>query len=214
MRVTGSSPVPPTILKMLNKKVLQKLYYDSRLSVSDIAKTISVTPTMVGYWIKKYDLNRRSISESAYAKQNPGGDPFKIKNKLGGNDQELLIAGLMLYWAEGSRRNKHVIQLANLDERMLRLFARFLRVICGVNENKLCLTVQLYRDFDKEKTRDYWSKNLEIPKHFIAVNIHSDKRSKPNQQWSKYGIARIEVRNIKLKQWIDKALERYLDKWI
>ncbi len=180
----------------------------------DVAQTLSVTPAAVRYWMEKHRLRRRPNHESAYVKQNPDGGPFEIKNKLSESDRELLISCLMLYWAEGSRRNKHVIQLANLDERMLRLFVRFLRVICGVRENKLCLTVQLYRDFDKEKTKNYWSKNLRISKRFIAVNIHFDKRSKPNQQWSKYGIARIEVRNIKLKQWIDKALERYLDKWI
>lgn len=51
-----------------------------------------------------------------------------------------------------------------------------------------------------------------MPKRFITVNIHSDIRSKPEKQWSKYGIARIEIRNVKLKQWIGGALERYLGK--
>jgi len=62
-------------------------------------------------------------------------------------------------------------------------------------------------------TVTYWSRRLGIPKHFIAVNIHSDNRSKPDKQWSQYGIARIEVRNVKLKQWIDKELEKQIGKW-
>lgn len=68
--------------------------------------------------------------------------------------------------------------------------------------------------FDREKTKNYWSRKLCIPKRFILVQIHSDRRSKPNKQWSKYGIARIEVRNMKLKQWIDAALKKYLNKWV
>jgi len=180
----------------------------------DIAKTLAVTPATIIYWMKKYNLGRRSNSDCAYVKQNPDGDPFKIKDLLLDKEKELFLAGLMLYWAEGSRRNKHVIQMANLDSRPLLLFKNFLRTICGVKENKICLTVQLYRRFNKEKTRFYWEKTLGIPRQFISVNVHADKRSKPGKQWSKYGIARIEVRNVKLKQWIDETLETYLKKWV
>lgn len=180
----------------------------------DIAKTLSVTPATVTYWMKKYDFKRRSKSECAYVKQNPNGDPFKIKTKLTKREKELLLIGLMLYWAEGSRRNKHTIQMANLDYKLILLFIKFLKRICGVWEEKICLNIQLYKKFDKEKTRNYWSKILGVPQRFILVNIHSDTRSKPERQWSKYGIARIEIRNVKLKQWIDSTLEAYLKEWV
>ena len=179
----------------------------------DIARDLSVTPANVVYWMKKHGIKCRSGNDAAYAKQNPDGDPFRIKKRLTAKDRELLLSGLMLYWAEGSRRNKHVIQMANLDSRLLELFIRFLRKICGVNKNKLCLTVQLYRKFSSGRTKGYWSRKLNIPKAFIAVNVHSDKRSKPDDQWSQYGIARIEVRNVRLKQWIDTALEKQISKW-
>lgn len=179
----------------------------------DLAGSLGVTPATVVYWMKKYDLVRRSSSESAYVKQNPAGDPFKIKNRLSKQDRELLVAALMLYWAEGSRKNKYVIQLANLDARLLAIFIKFLRTICGVKENKVCLTVQLYKEYDRNETKDYWAKTLKIPHKYITVGIHSDIRSKPEKLWSKYGIARIEVRNVKLKQWLDETLETYLKRW-
>lgn len=199
---------------MLGEKTLQKCYYDKKLSMVDTARVLNVTPATVAYWMRRHDFKRRSISEGVYVKQNPSGDPFNIRTQLTEKDKELLVVGLMLYWAEGSRRNKHVVQLANLDNRMLLLFLEFLRRICEVKEEKLTLNVQLYREFDKEMTRNYWSKELGIPKHLIAVNIHTDIRSKIKNQWSRYGIARIEVRNVKLKQWIDGALKEYLAQWI
>lgn len=180
----------------------------------DIAKNLSVTPATVIYWMNKHNLKRRSRSDCAYIKQNPNGDPFRIKNKLTARDKELLLSGLMLYWAEGSRRNKHIIQMANLDYRLLLLFTEFLKRICGLKKHKLCLSVQLYRRFDKGRVKNYWSRKLGVPKRYILVHMHSDKRSKPSEQWSKYGIARIEVRNMKLKQWIDETLEKYLEKWV
>jgi len=199
---------------MPNKTLLQKLYYDKRLSMLEIARAISLTPATVKYWMDKYGLARRSASESAYVKQNPSGDPFRIKNRLSERDEKLFLSCLMLYWAEGSRRNNHVIQIANLDHRMLSIFIKFLKQICYVKEEKIRLTIQLYKEFDKKIVKNYWSKQLGVPKRFIAVNIHSDIRSKPTKQWSKYGIARIEVRNVKLKRWIDEQLERQISLWI
>lgn len=178
-----------------------------------IAESLGTTHATIYYWFKKYGIGRRSWSESAYVKQNPNGDPFKIKDNLTKKNRELLLSGLMLYWAEGSRRNNHAIQMANLDFRLISLFIKFLKRVCGVKEEKICLNIQLYRNFNKEKTRNYWSRALGVPKQYIAVNIHSDIRSKPEQQWSRFGIARIEVRNVKLKRWIDAALEKYLKRW-
>ena len=116
----------------------------------------------------------------------------------------------MLYWAEGHRTNRHSVEIANLDCRMLKLFVRFLRQICRIDEEKITLYVQLYRKFDKNEARVYWSKVLKIPETQINIHAHTDKRSKAQDQRSKFGIARIQVHNYKLKNWIDKQLEKHL----
>ena len=179
----------------------------------DIAKQLGVTHAKVYYWFKKYKLKRRSWSESSYVKQNPYGDPFRIKKKLNNKERTLLISGLILYCGEGNRNNKHSIQLANLDHRILKLFTEFLRKICGVRENKISLYVQLYRKFNKNDARDYWSKVLMISKPQIYIYTHTDKRSRIEEQRSKFGIARIQVHNYKLKNWLDRELDYHLDKF-
>ncbi len=82
---------------MLRADQVRKLYYGRKLSMWDIAETISTTPATVIYWMKKYNFKRSSSSECAYVKQNPNGDPFKIKTKLTKREGELLLIGLMLY---------------------------------------------------------------------------------------------------------------------
>ena len=178
----------------------------------DIAKQLNVTHAKVCYWFKKYGIERRSQSESAYVKQNPNGDPFRIKKKLDKKERELLISGLMLYCAEGHRTNRHSVQLANLDHRILKIFVKFLRTVCRIHNNKIGLYVQLYRKFDKNEARDYWSKVLKISKPQISIYPHTDKRSKIDGQKSKFGIARIQVHNYKLKNWLDKELADYFTK--
>lgn len=211
MEVRGSTPLGPTIINMTKNRLCQ-LYYDKKLSMMDIAKQLGVTHAKVYYWFKKYKIKRRSQSESSYVKQNPKGDPFRIKKRLDNQERILLISGLMLYAAEGHRTNKHSVQLANLDYRILKLFVKFLRKICGIDKNKIGLYVQLYREFDKDEARDYWSKILRIPKPQICIYAHTDKRSTIDGQRSRFGIARIQAHNYKLKNWLDRELEYHLNK--
>jgi len=92
----------------------------------EIAKKLKVSHAKVYCWFKKHRINRRPWSESSYVKQNPNGDPFKIKTRLNENEKALLISGLMLYCGEGSKKSKHAIQIANLDSRALGLFVAVL----------------------------------------------------------------------------------------
>ncbi len=181
--------------------------------MEDIAKKLGVSHAKVYYWFKKYGMKRRSQSESSYVKQNPNGDPFKIKKILNSKEKGLLIGALMLYCAEGHRTNRHSIQLANLDYRILKVFVKFLREICGIHKDKLTLYVQLYRKFNMNEAKNYWSKVLKIPKPQVLVYPHTDTRSKVEGQRSKFGIARVQVHNYKLKNWLDKETAYYLDKF-
>ncbi len=177
----------------------------------EIANELSVTHAKVLYWLKKYNISRRSWRESAYIKQNPKGDPFVLPNKLSSFKKELLIAGLFLYWAEGSK-GKNAIRLANLDHRMLVIFSKFLREVCQVNEKRLSLYVRVYKEFSLDLAQKYWSTLLNIPPAKVFVYPHTDRRSKANKLWSKYGIATLEFHSTKLKQWLDRAIEEYIDR--
>jgi hypothetical protein len=194
----------------MDKQLLCDLYWKKKLSMMQIAQQCQTTHPRVYYWFKKYGIHRRSWCESAYVKQNPKGDPFYIRRDLSTRERELLLACLMLYWGEGHKTNRYSVQIANLDFRILQLFVKFLREICGIDENKLKLYVQLFNKFDKDIAKKYWAEKLKIPEHHITVNHHIDKRSKEKHQRSKFGIARIQVHNYKLKAWIDKQLENYL----
>ncbi len=180
----------------------------------DIASRLNTTHATVNYWMKKHGLDRRAYSDSTYCKLNPKGDPFNIKKRLSGREKDLLLTGLMLYWAEGSKSAKGSTQLANLDPRMLQLFVEFLRKICRVHEERLRLYVRVYKDFSKEKAKKYWVKKLKISPSRILTYTHTDKRSKEHKQWSQYGIATLQYHNLKLWEWLNNSIEEHLTKTI
>lgn len=178
--------------------------------MKDIADGLEVTFPTIEYWMKKYNFVRRSNSNSAYCKLNPNGDPFNVKKRLKRKEKDLLLTGLMLYWAEGGKSIRSSLQLANLDHRMLQVFVKFLREICRVHEKRLKLYVRVHKKFNKEKSREYWAKKLKMSPNRILVYTHTDARSKIHKQWSKYGIATLQMHNSRLRNWIDNTIEEHL----
>ena len=194
----------------MQKDILFRLYIAQNMSVAMMAKQLSCSQSKVNYWLRKYGIPRRSWSDSAYAKQNPKGDPFTIPGKFSHHQQELLKAGLLLYWAEGNK-GKDAIRLANLDSRMLILFLEFLREVCHVDEKRIYVYVRVQKEFSLDDARQYWANILRLPASRIYVYPHTDKRSKLIQQKSRHGIATLEFHSTKLKKWLDVAIEDYIE---
>jgi hypothetical protein len=194
----------------MNKERLIYLYEKEQLSMMEIAEKMHSTHAKVYYWFKKFNIKRRQQKESSYIKHNPKGDPFEIKNKLTAKEKELLLMGLMLYWAEGNKKNKFLVSLGNLDGRMIKLFLSFLRKVCRINEEKIKIYVRLYKEFDRKQAVGYWRDILNLPQKQICVHPHMDPRSKPHKQWSKYGIATIQFANVNLKRWLDENIDKYV----
>ena len=189
---------------------LKTLYLRRQLSMMQIADELQTTHATVLYWLKKFEIPRRSWSESTYVKMNPDGDPFKLPSAWTERRRTLLAAGLLLYWAEGSKKNKTTAAIGNLDGRLLQVFAAFLREVCHVNERRLSVYVRVYKTFSRLAARRYWGRLLGIPSSRIFVYPHTDKRSKTHQQWSRHGLATLEFHNTKFKRWLDEAIEAYI----
>ena len=179
----------------------------------EIARNLGVGHGKVYYWFKKYNIERRNGSESAYLKQNPNGDPFKIKRTLGNREKRLLLIGLMLYWAEGNKKNKTAVQLGNLDYRMLKVFLNFLRQICRVDESRVTLYVRVHKNFSPSRAKKYWVKTLQMSEERVLVYPHTDNRSTLKKQWSQFGIATLQINNTKLKKWLDDEIDTCLEKY-
>lgn len=78
------------------------------------------------------------------------------------NNRELLIAGLFLYWGEGTKMAPASTALSNTDPTMIRFFIRWLELL-EVPRGRLRVYVHLYSDMDVQKELRYWSKTLRLP---------------------------------------------------
>ena len=73
-------------------------------------------------------------------------------------DTPLFLAGIMLYWGEGTRGPKgSQVKLANTDPAMIRLFYLFLKDVLRIPQNKINAWLLLYPDLKDQMQKNFWS---------------------------------------------------------
>ncbi len=187
------------------------LYKIKERSMFQIAQDLKISNNKVRYWLEKNDIPRRNRSNAAnliyfhkFYKL-----PFKIKKKLSKDDELLLIAGIMLYWAEGTKRSGNYVDFVNSNPEMIKVFLKFLRNICGIQENRLRISLHLYEDQDETKIKKQWSEITNISlKQFYSSYIHQGKAGSYKKK-SKYGTVSIRYADKRLFDQILDWIEKY-----
>lgn len=195
-----------------NKDFLTREYLEKRRSMQEIADDLAVNLKTVQYWMEKHQVKRRSQSEATYVKRNPNGDPFKIKENLTDREKTLFHLALGLYLGEG---RKHVgvqqVSLGNSDPFIIRVFLKFLREICGVNEKKIRLELNIYDDVSLKTAFEYWSFVTELPHtNFSKPVVRKARQGGSYKRWSRYGTLSVAFCNTKLLKIILAWCEKYV----
>lgn len=189
--------------------------YRKGLSMQQVAEKLKISASTVGYWLKKEGINRRSISDAttqAYITRF-GKKKFAIKETLSSKDKELKNSGVVLYWGEGAKTGG-VVKFANSDPEMIKLFLKFLREICGIDEERMKALMHIYPDHNYEDLKRFWMNVTKISeKNFYKPYIHIG-RTGTYKKKSKYGTIAINYSDTKLQklilEWIDD-IKRKID---
>jgi len=198
-----------TIDKKSIKKV-KKLYYNEQLSIQDVANRLGVSIDAVFYCMRKNGLKRRKIYESNAIKYEKSKPSFNLKKINSEKLRILKVIGTMLYWGEGHKsRTANIIDFANSDKDMIRLFLKFLRNVCGIDEKKLRVYSYFYSNQNINKNINYWSKLTKISKKqftkpYIRKDFREDKKDK-----MLYGLIHIRYGDKKLLQLMKRWIEEY-----
>ena len=187
-------------ISMITENSLRTLYIEEKLSMMEISAILKCSHNQVVYWMHKYEIDRRSISDAIYQQQNPNGDPFKIKHIGTIQDAELLGMGLGLYWGEGTKRNKSSIRLGNTDAGIIKTFIEFLTEICGIDTNKLRYSLQIFSDVIPQDALNYWMKELNVDKlKFTKVIITPARSIGTYRNKNMNGVLTVNFHNRKLR---------------
>lgn len=82
------------------------------------------------------------------------------------SDREVLIAGAVAYWAEGTKskpwRPAERVTFTNSDLDMVRLFLTFLRLL-DVSDDRVRLRLAIHESADVAEATSYWADGLGVP---------------------------------------------------
>lgn len=137
----------------ISKSTLSGWLYGMPLSEEKIRELRDFSPQRIERYRNTMKGKRDAKNKIAY--QN-------IARKIGNiSDREFLIAGLFLYWAEGSKTKTFSMGLTNTNPAMLVLFIHWLQFF-DVPKSKLKVHLHLYSDMNIKKQMDFWSKTLNL----------------------------------------------------
>ena len=189
---------------------IKALYWKDNLPAKEIAKDLQVSLWSLYDFMERNNIPRRSYSEANYL-VNKDKPVFCIKESLSGLEQRLKIAGIMLYWAEGTLKGA-TVDFANSNPKMIKVFLRFLREICGVSNSRLRIYLYAYAYQDLNKLKSYWSSITGVPltqftKPYVRIG-------NPNTSGRKmlYGLVHVRYNDKKLLENIKVWIHEYISK--
>src|ERR1700690_4301294 len=157
-----------------------------------IAKELSVPKSTLSYWLRDLPLSKERVLElrrEAWSRGEASRELFRqtMRKKRDARDenvyqeqrrkfirissQTLFVAGLMLYLAEGTKKNDYTIGLANTDPRLIKFFIRWLQKFLDVPHSKMKMQLHLYESMDINKERRFWLKQT----GFLQKQLYKDQ---------------------------------------
>lgn len=130
------------------------------------------------------------------------------------NKRELFLAGLFLYWGEGTKTSATSTSISNTDPTMICFFIQWLGLL-GVQKNRLRVYVHLYSDMNAQRELRYWSKALGMPlSSFRKPYIKTSKRSGLSYpQKFTHGTCNLIYGNRDISEYVTMALEHIRSKF-
>jgi hypothetical protein len=164
------------------------------MSYTQIKNVVNVSKGTLSMWLKDYPLSDERLKELR------DNSPIRIEKyrntrlkqreqvlenifvnvskKIGKlSKRDLFIAGLFLYWGEGTKSARDLVAFTNTDPVMIRFFIKWLALF-DIKKDKLKIKLHLYSDMEVDEKISFWSKYLNIKKsNFRKPYIKDSKYS-------------------------------------
>lgn len=190
------------------------------LSIKTIAENLSVSKGTASVWCRNIQLTKKQKEKlksnmiKAGHKGRMIGAEMNHKKKLdiiaffeksGKKDigklsqRDLLIAGIALYWAEGSKSEKSHLSLINSDPNMITFAYKWFRKSLGVKKNEFMPRIfinQMHRP-RIDSILKYWAALLDLPKEQFGNPVFLKiKQKKVYDNYDSYnGILALRIKN-------------------
>lgn len=189
-----------------------KSLYDSGLSMREVGEKTGKSVWAINSVMKRNRLDRRQANQTRTIQFNKSPLSFDPKTKLSLSEKQLKVAGLMLYWGEGGKRNIKGIDFANSDPKMISLFLTFLRKLYQIDEKRLRVYLYSYHSLPTPQLINYWSNLTQIPPaQFTKPYIRTKSDLKHDKM--QHGLIHIRYADLRLFNLIMNEIKQFINCW-
>ena len=193
-----------------------RLRVEQHMTLDQITERLSLPKTTIYHWIKDIPL---PVKAKQHSGQRQGTEAMQAKYaalresayQQGLAEAPELLADLgfrdfvVLYMAEGSKRQRNTVALVNSNPAIVSLANRW---ITHFTRNKLDYSLQYHADHDENELKQYWAGILGIESAIIKTLRKSNSNKLSGRQFrSQYGLLTVRVGDTRLRArlqgWMD-----------
>jgi hypothetical protein len=116
-----------------------------------------------------------------------------------------------LYIAEGLKRDRNRVSIANSDERVMAIAVSWIR---RLTDRPLSYSIQYHADQDLDEIQTFWGEQLGIDGATIALQRKSNSGQLKHRIWRcKHGVLTVRVGDTLLRARLQAWIDRIRDDW-
>ena len=220
-------------MKFAEKDKALYLRIEQQLGYRTIAKQLRVSKSTLSRWLRDVPLSEERIKElrkNAWSRGEASREIFRrtmrrkremneqkiyeiqLKKFKKLSDQSLFVAGLMLYLAEGDKKNYASIGFANTDPEIISFFIWWLNKFLKIPKYKLKLELHLYESMDLRQEEKFWEKRLKINRdQFYKNQVRPLRKSSFSYRESfRHGTCKVYFYSVQSKSELMLSIKAFL----
>src|SRR4030042_2366556 len=212
--------------KVIELRKLGKTY-------SEIRRELDIPKSTLSDWLSKYPLTDEQIKlleKSIKRNKDLAVEKIRLtkdrkrrarlrnfydvetKRWLPLSGRELELAGLFLYWGEGSKSLKGALSLNNTDPQVLKFTLHWLIGGLKVPKEKIRVFLHLYSDMNVDQEMRYWGHQLHLPlSQFRKPYIKESTRIGIDHKGFGHGTCGLYIGDVRLKEKVIMAIQSIAD---
>jgi excisionase family DNA binding protein len=206
----------------------RQLRRDKKLTVDELAERLALSRTTVYYWVRDLPIPGSGSGggwpESARRKGNRAMQEKYRRLREAAYEEGLIFYlhlaqdpsfrdFVCLYIAEGHKRNRHEVSIANSDQAVIHAAVRWMRMLSA---RRLNYSVQYHADQDLNEIRRFWAGELGVEPEEIRLQRKSNSSQLASRTWRcKHGVLTVRTSDTyfreELQAWVDCLRDSWLD---
>jgi hypothetical protein len=216
---------PTTYPPYLREKARQ-LRRDRKLTIDQLAECLALPRTTIYYWVRDLPIPRKTIADWPDSARRAGNRAMKLKyrrlREAAFEDGRATFGWLCrdatfrdfvnLYLAEGYKRSRNDVSIANSDPAVIRIASRWIH---RLSDNRVGYSLQYHADQDPAELQRFWAWQVGDLPSAIRLQRKSNSGQLRGRIWrSKYGVFTVRVGDTYLRARLEAWMDCLKGEWL